>query len=68
MEWRTGCDLSRRDFHRGIVAMGLAMQAGAALPEAPEPEDFYHEPARRLPADFLRPGGGGGSFWSSHAT
>jgi len=29
--------------------MGLAMQAGAALPEAPEPEDFYQEPARRLP-------------------
>ncbi len=29
--------------------MGLAMQAGAALPAAPEPEDFYQEPARRLP-------------------
>jgi len=30
--------------------MGLAAQVGAAaLPAAPEPEDFYQEPARRLP-------------------
>jgi len=48
MEPSSRDDLSRRDFHRGMVAMGLAAQVGAAaLPAAPEPEDFYQEPARR---------------------
>jgi len=45
--------MKRRDFHKGILALGIGAQAGFARGEEPAAADrrvdYYEEPAKRLP-------------------
>jgi hypothetical protein len=57
--------MKRRDFHRGVLALGIGAQAGFAQGDEPGAPnslgDYYEEPAKRLPVrkfDVVVAGGG----------